>query len=269
MKPKIDESLYKQLRERVQSGAPVDDLLEKYRAYDIRNLLEEAQAMEVGNRDVRDLYEKPEVFNNVKRIMTSPNMKDFGSYSVDLDPEGKPIPKSAIINLKDKADLATKGHEFQHVYDAFSNPEQKLHNVTDVDDNTVRKALELGSKQDIKGMEGAIAKYADHFKPEGKIPKLKQLLNFERLVKGQPLKMLAPVAVGASLMGASKKAMAGDLTGASKEVGQVGMDVLLPDIIRSESVNTNEEELLDEARRKNETPEMKRFNKIRNIIEGR
>lgn len=269
MKNKLDEALYKQLRERVQSGAPVDDLLENYKAYDIRNLLEEAQAMEVGKRDVRDLYEKPEVFSNVKKIMVSPNMDNFGMFTTKLDPEGRPIPKSAIIKLQDKADLATKIHELQHAYDTFSTPDQIAYDGTDLDDNAVRKSLELGSKQDVKGMEGAIAKYADHFKPEGKIPKLKQMLNFERLIKGQPLKMLAPVAVGAAFMGASKKAMAGDLTGASKEVGQVGMDVVLPDLIQSESVNTNEAELLDEARRKNETPEIKRFNKIKSIMEGR
>lgn len=269
MKPKIDESLYKQLRERVQSGAPVDDLLEKYKAYDIRNLLEEASAMEMGKRDPRDLFEKPEVFKDIK-IRERSKLPDYGEFEALLDPNTKaPIKGSGIITLQNKADKGTLLHELNHAYDTFKDPNTAAYFAKDVDDNTVRKALELGVKQDLKGIEAATEKYASHFKPEDKLPKLKQMLNFERLIKGQPLKMLAPVAIGAAAMGATEKAMAGDLNGASKEAGQLGLDLVTPDLLQAESVNTNEADLLDEQRKRNETPEVKRFKKIQSILEGK
>lgn len=270
MKPKIDEALYKKLKERVQSGVPVDDLLQNYHPYDIRNLLEEATAMELGKRDIRDQYAKPEVFSNVKKIIVNPNLEDYGAFTHNVDPSNAlPIKGSGKIILRNADDIATKIHETQHAYDAFSDMNKPDFDPLDADEVTVRKALDMGTKQDLKGLESATEMYGKHFRPEDKLPKLKQLLNFERLVKGQPLKAIAPIAIGAAAMGIGEKAFAGDLKAAKEEAGKLGMDIVLPDLVQSESVNTNEDEILKEQNKKNMTPEIRRFEKIRSVMENR
>ena len=177
--------------------------------------------------------------------------------------------KSGIITLKDKGDKGTLLHELNHAYDTFKDPNKQMFVPSEHSDDYVRKALNLGKKQELRGLEHAVEQYADHFRPEGKLPKLKQLLNFERLVKGNPLKMIAPVAVGAAALGATEKAMAGDLTGATKDIGELGMNIAVPDIMTSDSLNENEDELLNNYQRGTKTPQTRRFEKIKSIMEGK
>lgn len=270
MKNRIDERLYGQIMERMQSGDPIDDLLQNYEAYDIRNLLEEAAAKKIGNKNPIDFFQRPEVLKDIK-IKSDPNFPAYGEFRAAYNKDSGLInPKSGIITLNNPNDKASLIHELQHGYDDLSDLTRPGYFDKELDENAVRKSLGLGSKQELKGLETATEMFGQHFRPEpsNKFGKLKQILNLERLAKGQPLKAIAPIAVGAAAFGVGEKAMAGDMKGAKQEAGQLALDLAIPDLITSDSVNTNEQQMLDEYRRQNETPEVKRFNKIRNIMEN-
>ena len=83
-----------------------------------------------------------------------------------------------------------------------------------------------------------------------------------------------PVVAGIAAMAPTlSKASEGDYKGAALEAGNSALDMsplgTLKSAISADPVNDNEEQLLEDYRRKNETPDTKRFNKIRNIMESR
>lgn len=271
----LNKKFYNKLVDDIKNDVPVDELFKGYNPASIRNGIEEAGAIYSKNKDIRDLYENPELFNNVS-VKAQPNLKDYGRYNYQVDaktglfvPEGK-----NQILLRDKADLASLNHEFQHHYDQMSQP-----NVNQPYEYTGKNLLskikeELPNIKDIKDLKGlkeTAIYYKDHFKPDPEFGKteLKQFLNLKRMIKGNPLKMLAPVALTAAAVGIGEKAYAGDTQGAKKDAGKLGLDIVTPIGLDSNNLNEGEQQMLDkiDADNKND-PENRRFNKIINILKG-
>lgn len=265
----ITKEAYEQLVDRIKNDAPVESMFKGYNPYDIRDALEESIALKAGNKDIRDFYEKPELFSNVT-IKAQPNMRDNGMYKSFVDQETglwAPNIKNQIL-LKDKSDIATLGHELQHHYDKASNPLSKI--VQELPEDEIIKNLKkemphINNFQDIKGLEGATKFLKDHFNPDPEFGsgQLKQFLNLKRMIKGGPLKMIAPIAMGAAAFGIGEKAYAGDLKGAGKDT----IDLLSPMSLQSDNLNANEEELLRQQENQfQQQPEIRRFEKIRNLM---
>lgn len=206
-----------ELLSKIKTGEPVDDMFSKYSPLATRDLLEEAAADASGNKHVYDLFEKPELLKDVK-VYENPKMADWGEALLG---------KNSQITLRNKNDKGTLIHEAQHVYDHLSQP-----NIADVPELSRIEALQkikadLGIKRpikslsDFKGLEEAAAFMTDHFKPdpiEGSA-RLKQLINLERIVKGQPLKSIAAAGIplagaGLALAASINDAKAGDYLGA-------------------------------------------------------
>ena len=174
-----------ELLSKVKNGEPVDDMFTQYSPYATRDLLEEAAAEASGNKHAFDLFEKPELLKDVK-VYENPKMEDWGEALLG---------KNSQITLRNKGDKASLIHEAQHVYDHLSQP--NVPDAREVALKTLRDQLDIKrpikSYSDLKGLEEASAFMANHFKPdiaEG-TSRLKQLINLERIVKGQPLKSIA------------------------------------------------------------------------------
>lgn len=270
----LNKKFYDKLVDQIKTDVPDEEvakMFEKYNPASIRNGLEEASAIYAGNKDIRDFYEQPELFKNVS-IKEQPNMIDPGRYNFHVDPKtGLYVPESkSKILLKDKGDLATLGHEFQHHYDEASRPLVKV-----ADDLTDSEALKMIKKEkpdlkqltDLKGLKDAALYYKDHFKPDPEFGagQLKQFLNLKRMIKGNPLKMVAPIAIGAAALGIGEKAYAGDTKGATQDA----LSMITPDLLASDNLNSNEQELLKQQENEfQQQPDIRRFEKIRKIMQG-
>jgi hypothetical protein len=212
-----------ELLSKIKNGEPVDSMFSQYDPYAIRDLLEEAAGDAAGNKHPFDLFEKPELLKDVK-VYENPKMEDWGEALLG---------KNSEITVRNKADKGTLIHEAQHAYDHISQPDVKYRGESSSlaalkklrDDLDIKRPIKQLS--DLKGLEETSAFMAKHFKPdviEGS-DKLKQLINLERIVKGQPLKSIAHIIplAGAGLigLGAMNKAQAGDLTGAGLDAASI------------------------------------------------
>lgn len=224
--PDLDPKLYQEIIDRMKTGQPLDDLLSKYDPMTIRDILENATAKFSGKTPVAELFEKPDLFKKVTTRI-DPKLKELGKVGFSIDSKtGLYLPEHGITKtLRNPLDKATDIHESQHIYDIESRPEikQPLKKSERSILSNIKNELELGknvkSTYDLRGLGEATASMASHFKPdaEGKFNKLKQLVNLENIVKGNPLKAIAPLAIGAAALGVGQKAMAGDTTGAAVE----------------------------------------------------
>jgi hypothetical protein len=269
----LNKKFYNRLIDDIKNDAPVEELFKSYNPASIRDGLEEASSIYSENKDIRDLYENPELFNNVS-VKHQPNLKDIGRYNYQVDAKtGLFVPEgNNKILLRDKGDLATLGHEFQHHYDQMSQP--KVNQPYEYTGKNLLSKIkeELPSVEkfeDLKGLKGAAAYYKDHFKPDPEFgsSQLKQFLNLKRMVKGEPLKMLAPIALGAAAFGIGEKAYAGDTKGATKDSAKLAIDMATPIGLDSSNLNEGEQELLDRADAdiKNDK-QIRTFEKLRNML---
>jgi hypothetical protein len=237
----LNKKIYDEIISKLQNGESIDDLFKNANPATISHGLEEAQAEFTKGKHPFDLYEKPELFKDVN-IRTQPNMKDHGALKYFENPKTglyEPDTKLSLL-LKDKNDMATLGHEAQHGYDQVS--QLKVPQPIELEGKSllskIKNEVELGravsSPSELKGLKEATAYYADHFKPdvEGNFNKLKQMLNLERVVKGNPLKAIIPVmkaagigALGMAAAGIGNKAMAGDYKGAAEDSVDLGTDI--------------------------------------------
>jgi len=273
----LNPKMYQELIDRVKTGQPLDDLLSQYDPHALRDILEEATAEASGNTHPFDLYEKPELFKNVK-IKVDPNLKNHGEIDYVLEKQtGIQRPDKGLgINLKNRGDKGTLLHESQHAYDILSRPETSIPvekfgpgMLSDIKEK-LDINRKISSSSDLKGLEEGTEYLSKHFKPdiEDKFGKLKQMLNLERIVKGQPLKMIAPLmkaagvgAIGAAAMGIGNKAMAG-------EYGQAGLDTAdlatdLTPIVGEAKMAIYPTELGNAELPPEEMQERERFNKMR------
>ena len=237
----VSKKFMDELTSRIKNGEPIDSMLSQYNPTAIRDILEEAQGNIAGNKNPLDLFEKPELIKNVP-INEIPNLADHGEAYFYKN--GAP----AKINVRNLNDKGTLIHELQHAYDAASQPAIAV--AKDISDNPSLKALQqlkseleinrpIKSVSDLKGLEETTQFLSNHFKPdvvEG-TGKLKQLINLERIMKGEPLKSIAavagPIAKGLGLAGAGlaaasigNKAMAGDYKGAAVDTADLGTDFM-------------------------------------------
>jgi len=236
----VSKKFMDELTSRIKNGEPIDSMLSQYSPTAIRDILEEAQGVAAGNKNPLDLFEKPELIKSVP-VNEIPNLADHGEAYFYKN--GAP----AKINVRNLDDKGTLIHELQHAYDAASQPSIRV--PTDISDNPSLKALQqlkseldinrpIKSVSDLKGLEETTQFLSNHFKPdvvEG-TSRLKQLINLERIMKGEPLKSIAaiaaPVAKGLGLAGAGlaaasigNKAMAGDYSGAATDAVDLGTDL--------------------------------------------
>lgn len=240
----LNPRFYQELISKIEHNEPYYDMFDKYTPQAIRDMIEEAQAEYTKGTHPFDLYEKPELVSKIP-IKEVPNLPNYGEFNLKAyKATGLPaLDHPMEILVKDRRDLGTLGHEVQHAYDTMSQPNvvepmlrpEPQSNLL----SRIKQELEIPRKilteQDLRGLEETSAYYGKHFKPdvEDKFGKLKQLLNLERVVKGQPLKAVAPLVkaagVGALGMAASSianKAMAGDVGEAALEAADVGTDFI-------------------------------------------
>jgi hypothetical protein len=240
----LDPKLYDEIISRVKNGEPLDKLLERYDSYTVREVLGLAGAQYSGKTPAIELFEKPELFKNVKTII-DPNLEGaLGSVRFNVDPKTKyynpedPITKT----LQDASDKATDIHENQHIYDLRSRPEikQSVEPKNILKSKSVQEGLyDLGQEgrrlEDFRGLDNATLEYAKHFKPdaEGRFGKLKEILQLQDIVHGRPLKMIAPIlkaagigALGYQALGIGQKAAAGEFGEAGLEAADMATDYL-------------------------------------------
>lgn len=237
----LNDRFYQELIDRIKNGQEYNSMLENYDPHAIRDILEEAAGRYAKSKGIThpfDLFENPELLKKIQ-LIENPNLADHASFKYKVDPKtGLYLPdEKASIIVKNKGDLGTSIHETQHAYDEVSRPklflpdepsEQQL--IAKVKDE-LDLPRKIRSMEDLKGMEEAVSYSAGHFKPdvEGKFEKLKSALNLERVVKGEPLKTIAPILKGAGYLGTglaaasiANKAMAGEPVEAAKEAADFG-----------------------------------------------
>lgn len=250
---------FEELIKSIQGNDPdhLDFLMRSKNPHAVRNELENTLG-----KFVKDNYDLPdnrlnELFENkfntpsIKEI----DMRDWGEY--DYTDKNKP---SILIRkgLTEPEKMGTKLHELGHHNDVIRG-----YDIIDP-----LKSEKLSS---LSGLESAENYFKGHHK-KGLfgLESLKELISNGKIKTIAPLiaKTLSTGAIGAAALGIGQKAHAGDLEGAKEEGINLAKDLLVPDFLYSENVNSDEKELLNEIEKANKTPESRRFSKIKNILEN-
>jgi hypothetical protein len=188
-------------------------------------------------------YEKPELLKDLN-IVENPKLLD------ERNAHGIYFPKEKKIVLPTGEDIGTALHELSHPYDERAHG---FYNLTDaLTGNKAAKGMDLKAK----GLEAIEDLNRGHFYKDD----LKGLSQLVRMIKGQPLRVVAPLlkatgigALAASAAGIGNKAMAGDFKGATKEAIDLGTD-FIPGVGEAKMALTPSELGEDQDQVKNREP---------------
>jgi len=219
----LNKRLYEDLVRKIDKNQDYSDLFRHMDAEAIRDIGEASAGKfardQYGIKSAKDLpslYEKPEILKDID-VSENPSLLEKESA------HGIYYPKQKKIILPSQEDLATGIHEWSHPYDELAHG---YYNLSDV--LTGNKKVPKGTDLYAKGLEAAEDLNRGHFFRDD----LKGLSQLTRMIKGQPLKMVAPLlkaagvgALAASAAGIGNKALAGDFKGAAGDALDLGTDM--------------------------------------------
>lgn len=258
-----EKKRFEELMKAIQSNDPehLDFMLRNKSPYAVRDELENTLGKHVkDNYDLPDdrlneLFEKKFDTPNIRES----NMKDWGEYEYS-DPTN---PKILIRKgLTEPEAMGTKLHELGHHKDIISGYEPS---------NSMKK-LKTSAGSGLEAAENLFEGH--HQKGLFGLESLKELMKSGKIksaahLVAPALKALTAGAIGSAVLGAGQKAYAGDFKGAGKEGLDLAADLAVPDALYSEGLNGNEDAELEQMKQMQETPEEKRFKKMRAILENR
>lgn len=258
-----EKKLFEELMRAIQSNDPqhLDFMMKNKSPYAVRDELENSLG-----KHVRDNYDLPDDRLNelFEHKFDTPNirqadMKDWGEYEYS-DPKN---PKILIRKgLSEPEAMGTKLHELGHHKDIITGYEpsdsmKKLSSSTGTGLEAAENLFEGHHKKGLFGLES--------LREMAKSGKIKSVAH----MAAPMLKALSLGAAGMAAAGAGQKAYAGDFEGAGNDIKDFATDIVVPDAIYSEGLNNNEDAELEAMKKAQETPEEKRFKKIRALLENR